>query len=361
MNMTETSQRIETIRKKLGSKLLILGHHYQSEDVIRHTDLRGDSFQLSVAAAENTQCEAIVFCGVHFMAETADILANRPERLAQRGGKRVAVVLPDSGAGCDMADLANIEQVQRCWDEISGFIDTNDITPITYVNSTAELKAFCGRHGGIACTSSNAETVLNWALERRGRILFFPDQHLGRNTALKMGVSESAMPIWNPKLPQGGLTPEEIRGGKVILWDGHCYVHQKFTPEQIDAVRKKYPDVKVIVHLECSQAVVAKADFGGSTNLILQQIRDSVPGSCWAVATEGKMVQRLIAEFPDKTIVNLAPEMSFCETMNKTTPENLLFALECIAAGRPNNVVQVPPTIAQDALICLQRMLAAQP
>ena len=350
MNLND---KIEAIRRQFGSKLLILGHHYQKEEVIRHTDLRGDSYQLSEAAAQRTDCEAIVFCGVHFMAETADILANR-------NGRRLDVILPDLSAGCDMADMASIAQVEQCWTELAKIIDVSDITPITYVNSTAELKAFCGRNGGTACTSSNATAVLRWALERKSRILFFPDQHLGRNTACRLGIAEKDMPTWKPELPCGGLSEQEIRESKIILWDGNCYVHQRFTPEQIDALRQEFPKIQVIVHLECSKEVVDLADDAGSTKLILEKITDSTPGSQWAVGTEANMVNRLIAMFPDKMIRHLSPEPSVCDTMGRISVENLAWSLECLAAGRPQNIIRVPDSIAPDAFVCLERMLTAK-
>lgn len=350
---------IEKIRRQLGSKLLILGHHYQNEEVIRHTDLRGDSFQLSTAAAERSDCEMIVFCGVHFMAETADILANTPERLVLRNGRRVDVFMPDPSAGCDMADLASIKQVEECWNELAKYVDVSDIVPITYVNSTADLKAFCGRNGGISCTSSNAEEVLRWALRRKSRVLFFPDQHLGRNIATKMGIDEKLMPLWKPGVPDGGLSRQEIADGKIILWDGYCYVHQKFTPEQIDAIRKEYPGIQVIVHLECSKDVVDKADYAGSTKLILDLISKSPAGSQWAVGTEWNMVNRLMSMFPDKTIRNLSPAPSCCETMNRISLENLCECLKAVSQHKnaQRYLIHVPEEIAPDAAVCLQRML----
>jgi len=349
--------KIEAVRRQFGPKLLILGHHYQKEEVIRHTDLRGDSYQLSEAAAQRTDCETIVFCGVHFMAETADILANRN---ANHGRWRHNVILPEKSAGCDMADMASIAQVEQCWNELAKTACVSDITPITYVNSTAELKAFCGRNGGIACTSSNATAVLRWALERKERILFFPDQHLGRNTACRLGIAEKNMAVWKAKLPQGGLSDREIKESKILLWEGHCYVHQRFTPEQIETIRKKFPKIRVIVHLECRKDVVDLADDAGSTKLILEKITDSPPGSQWAVGTEASMVNRLIAMFPDKMIRHLSTEPSFCDTMGRTSLENLAWSLECLAAGRPQNIVRVPDAIATDALVCLERMLAAK-
>ncbi len=375
MNMHE---KIEAIRKRLGKKLLILGHHYQRAEVIEHVDLRGDSFQLSAAAAEatdNADCETIVFCGVHFMAETADILANSAENIARRGGRRVNVVLPDPKAGCSMADMATRLAVETCWKKLSEVIDTDDIVPVTYVNSSAELKAFCGLHGGLACTSTNARAVLEWALSRqpspkKGRVLFFPDQHLGRNTALAMGISEAEMPVWDGNMPDfggdlGGNSIEAIRESRIILWNGYCSVHQKFTPEQIDAVRRAEPGIRVIVHPECCRAVVEKADESGSTSFIQDRIVKSPGGTKWAVGTEGRFVERLARENPDKTVVNLAPEPSFCETMSLIDLPRLLQTLETVEAGinpdtapqAAENVVRVEERTAADALVCLHRML----
>ena len=355
-----TAEKIESIRRKFGKKLLILGHHYQKEDVILHTDLRGDSFQLSAAAAEKTDCEYIVFCGVHFMAETADILANRQEQIAVRAGKQSEVLIPDLEAGCPMADLADMSQVDQCWKELAKTIDISEITPITYVNSKAELKAFCGRNGGYACTSTNARAVLERALSERPRVLFLPDQHLGRNTAFKMGISLDEMPVWSPSIIGGGVSAEQLREAKIILWNGYCGVHQKFMPEQIDRIREEYPGIQVIVHPECRFEVVQKADFAGSTSMILSTIEKAPANSKWAVGTEWRMVERLIHLYPDKFICNLAPEKCLCETMNLITPENLLRSLESIETGRPQYVVQVDPAIAPDALVCLQRMLSCK-
>ena len=355
MNLHE---KIEAIRNRLGKKLLILGHHYQREEVIEHTDLRGDSFQLSAAAAENLDCESIVFCGVHFMAETADILANSPENLARRNGRRVDVVLPDLEAGCPMADMATRADVEQCWKKLSEVIDIDDIVPVTYVNSSAALKAFCGIHGGLACTSTNARAVLEWALARKQRVLFFPDQHLGRNTALAMGISETSMPLWDKDMPDfGGNQAGVIRNSRIILWNGYCNVHQKFTPEQIDAIRRAEPNIRIIVHPECSRAVVEKVDESGSTSYILNRINESEPGSKWAVGTEGQFVERLARLNPNKTVLNLSPEPSYCETMSLIDPLKLAESLESIEAGTPKNVIRVDDRTAVDALKCLQRML----
>jgi len=361
--MADLHHHIDTIRQRLGKRLLILGHHYQREEVIVHTDLQGDSFQLSAAAAESTDCETIVFCGVHFMAETADILANSAENLAHRSGQRVNVVLPDLEAGCSMADMATLQTVERCWNELAHIIDTDDLVPITYVNSTAELKAFCGRNGGIACTSTNAKTVLDTALTQKRRVLFFPDQHLGRNTALKMGIAESAMCCWdntatdNANALWGGNSAEQIRNSRIILWNGYCCVHQKFLPEHIDAIREVYPGIRVIVHPECRRDVVEKADESGSTSTILKRISESPTGSSWAVGTESRFVERLARQNPDKTVVNLAFQPSYCETMGLIDLPKLAAALDSVESGQPTKIIRVDSTTATDALRCLQRML----
>ncbi|MEE9603811.1 MAG: quinolinate synthase NadA, partial [Thermoguttaceae bacterium] len=266
-------QRIAVVRAEMGSRLLILGHHYQRDEVIAFSNLRGDSYKLSEMAAADEQCEAIVFCGVHFMAETADILANRAERLKRRDGRRVDVILPDLEAGCSLADMADIDQVEDCWEQLSEVTDVEQITPITYVNSAADLKAFCGRHGGIVCTSANAEAALNWAFAERPRVLFFPDQHLGRNTARAMGIPLEQMPTWDPLREQlGGNDQDAIGNSRVILWKGDCSVHQVFLPQHIDHFREKYPDIKIIVHPECMMEVVDKADLSGSTGKIINAV-----------------------------------------------------------------------------------------
>ena len=355
---------IENIRKRQGKKLLILGHHYQREEVIIHADLQGDSFQLSAAAANNTDCAAIVFCGVHFMAETADILANSSENVARRNGQRVNVLLPDLDAGCSMADMATRQDVERCWDKLSEIVNTNDVTPITYVNSTADLKAFCGRHGGIACTSSNARSVLAAALQQKRQVLFFPDQHLGRNTAIRMGIPTSDIVCWNDRTivdgdaTFGGNTAAQIRKSRIILWNGYCCVHQKFVPDHIDAIRLAFPGIRVIVHPECTQAVVDKSDEAGSTSYIVKQISESPSGSTWAVGTEGRLVERLAKEYPDKTVVNLAFQPSYCDTMGLIDLPKLATVLDSIESGQPHPVIRVDDNTARDALLCLQRMLA---
>ena len=352
------SNRIRAAKARLGQRLLILGHHYQQDEVIEHADLRGDSLQLSQMAAEKP-CDFIVFCGVHFMAETADIVANRPEKLNARSGKRVVVVLPDLAAGCSMADMAAIDQVENAWDDLGKFIDTNDITPVTYINSAASLKAFCGRHGGIVCTSSNAEKTINWAFSRTSRVLFFPDQHLGRNTALKMGITNEQMPVWDPYADSaGGNSAEAIRNSKVILWKGHCSVHQMFRKEHVDAFRSKIPGVKILVHPECPQEVNDLADISGSTGHIIRTVESAAPGTKWAIGTELHLVNRLQKEHPEQEIHFLSPVMCMCATMYRIDLAHLCWSLENLIAGSPVNVITVEPETAKWSLVALERMLA---
>ena len=284
----ELSARITAAREKLGEKLLILGHHYQQDEVIEHADLRGDSYQLSQMAASSKDCRTIIFCGVHFMAETADILANRPEKLDEREGLRVEVILPDMAAGCSMADMAGIRQVEEAWQQLGEVIDTSEMIPVTYINSAASLKAFCGKHGGIVCTSSNAAAVMEWAYERGNRVFFFPDQHLGRNTALSMGITNDQMPVWNPyEEDLGGNTDEAISGSKVVLWKGHCSVHQMFRPEHVEQFRNNHPGIKIMVHPECPQEVndISQARQGRSSRrlktLLLAQNGPLAPSCTW--------------------------------------------------------------------------------
>ncbi|MDR0611643.1 MAG: quinolinate synthase NadA [Planctomycetaceae bacterium] len=378
--MNNLHDEIDAIRQRLGKKLLILGHHYQREEIVAHTDMQGDSFQLSAAAAQNTDCETIIFCGVHFMAETADILANSPENLAKRGGRRVDVVLPDIDAGCSMAEMATRQDVEYCRNSLTTLFDDDKIIPVTYVNSTAELKAFCGQHGGFACTSTNAQAVLREALQlgtsqpgtpqqeslqkqkksQKPCVLFFPDQHLGQNTAIKMGISESQISLWNSNEPDfGGNTPEQIKNSRIILWNGYCCVHQKFVPGHIDEIRKAFPKIRVIVHPECRRDVVEKADESGSTAFILKQITESPAGSQWAVGTESRFVERLARQNPDKTIVNLAFQPSYCETMGLIELPKLAAMLMSVESGLKRNLIRVDDHIAPDALRCLRRMLQA--
>ncbi len=350
--------RIQAVRAEMGKRLLILGHHYQQDEVIALADLRGDSYRLSELAAADRECRAIVFCGVHFMAETADILANRPERLAERGGQRIPVILPDLAAGCSMADMAEIDQVEECWAQLGEVIDPRELMPVTYVNSAASLKAFCGRHGGIVCTSANARAVLDWAFARRQRVLFFPDQHLGRNTALAMGIGLDAMPVWDPHGDElGGNPPEAIRQSRVILWKGHCSVHQMFRPEHVDHFRRLYPDIKILVHPECMREVVAKADATGSTGKIIRLVEEAPAGTRWAIGTELHLVNRLKHEHPEQEIYFLSPMVCMCATMFRIDLAHLCWAVENLAAGTPVHVIRVDDPTAADALKSLRRML----
>jgi quinolinate synthase len=352
------ARRINAVRAEMGPRLLILGHHYQQDEVVALSDLRGDSYQLSQLAAENTRCRAIAFCGVHFMAETADILANRPERLAHRHGQRVTVVLPDLAAGCSLADMAEIDQVEDCWQQLSEVIDTGDLMPITYVNSAAALKAFCGRHGGIVCTSANAAGALRWAFARRSRVLFFPDQHLGRNTARAMGIPLAEMPVWNPHEHElGGNSPEALRRGRVLLWQGHCSVHQMFLPQHVDRFRQRYPGIKILVHPECMMEVVDRADVIGSTGKIIRAVEESPPGTRWAIGTELHLVHRLKHEHPEQQIHFLSPVVCMCATMYRIDLAHLCWSLENLAAGTPVNVIEVDAETARWALVALERML----
>ncbi len=357
----ELSARIEAVRREMGPRLLILGHHYQQDEVIAHADLRGDSYQLSQLAASSRDCRVIVFCGVHFMAETADILANRPEKLAERDGERVRVILPDMAAGCSMADMAAIDQVEAAWIELGDSVDTNDITPVTYINSAASLKAFCGRHGGIVCTSSNARAVLDWSFRRTKRVFFFPDQHLGRNTALAMGITNDQMPVFNPYEPElGGNTDAAIEASKVILWKGHCSVHQMFTAAHVALFRQRYPGIKVLVHPECPQEVNDIADVSGSTSKIIKTVEAAPPGTKWAIGTELHLVNRLKHEHPEQEIHFLSPVVCMCATMYRIDLAHLCWSLENLAAGMPVNTIEVDPQVAHHSLVALERMLEVQ-
>jgi quinolinate synthase len=350
--------RIQRVRDQMGPRLLILGHHYQQDEVIALSDLRGDSYQLSESAAASGQCRAIAFCGVHFMAETADILANRPERLTERNGQRVTVVLPDLGAGCSLADMADIDQVEDCRQQLAEVIDVEDLTPITYVNSSASLKAFCGRHGGIVCTSANARAVLQWAFARRSRVLFFPDQHLGRNTAKAMGIPPTEMPLWDPRQAElGGNSADAVRRSRVLLWRGHCSVHQMFLPAHVDQFRAKYPGIQILVHPECMMEVVDKADVVGSTGRIIRAVAEAPAGTKWAIGTELHLVNRLKHQHPEQEIHFLSPMVCMCATMYRIDLPHLCWALENLAAGTPVNVIEVDTDTARGALLALERML----
>ncbi|MCH8922645.1 MAG: quinolinate synthase NadA [Planctomycetes bacterium] len=352
------AERIDAVRAEMGQRLMILGHHYQQDEVIAHADLAGDSYRLSQLAAESDQCRQIAFCGVHFMAETADILANTPQKLQQRGGERVRVILPDMAAGCSMADMADIDSVEACWEDLAEVIGTGDITPVTYINSTASLKAFCGRHGGIVCTSSNARAVLDWAFERTGRVFFFPDQHLGRNTAEAMGIPLDQMPVWNPYDEElGGNTQEQLARSKVLLWQGHCSVHQMFTPAHVDLLRKQHSGIKILVHPECNREVFQMADVYGSTGKIIETVETAPAGSKWAIGTELHLVNRLKTEHPEQEIHFLSPVVCMCATMYRIDLAHLCWSLENLAAGTPVNVVEVDEETARWALVAVERML----
>lgn len=357
LDKLELIARIAAVKRQLGSELLVLGHHYQQDEVIAFADLTGDSYQLSKMAAESRDCQYIVFCGVHFMAETADLLANRPEKLSERQGKRVTVILPDLAAGCSMADMAAIQQVEAAWEDLGEWIDTQEITPVTYINSAASLKAFCGRHGGIVCTSSNAAAVLEWAFGRTRRVLFFPDQHLGRNTALKMGIPQDQMPVWDPHAEMGGLTEDALQNSRVILWKGHCSVHQMFQAAHVHQFRRQYPDIKILVHPECPQEVNDLADYSGSTSYIIRTVQAAAPGTQWAIGTELHLVNRLKQQHPEQQIHFLSPVICMCATMYRIDLPHLCWSLENLAAGTPVNVIEVDADTSRWALTALERML----
>lgn len=337
-------QRIRKAKATLGSRLVILGHHYQKDEVIEYSDFRGDSLKLAQLAAQEQDADYIVFCGVHFMAETADILT----------GSKQKVILPDLMAGCSMADMANIDQVEECWQVLK---DTyhKDILPITYVNSTADIKAFCGRHGGLTCTSSNAGRVFDWALTQDKIILFMPDEHLGRNTGATHGISAQEMLLWDPEAIELELPQTAPR---LVLWQGFCSVHQKFTTQHVDSVRQNMPGVKVIVHPECSREVVEKADLNGSTEYIIRQISESAAGTKWAIGTELNLVNRLAQTNPDKQIVSLNPSTCLCDTMNRIDRPHLLWALENLVNNQIVNQITVDSQTATDAVLALDRMLS---
>jgi quinolinate synthase len=336
-------------RTALGDRALILGHHYQRDEVIQFADITGDSFKLAQAAAEQSSAEFIFFCGVHFMAESADILTSAKQR----------VILPDLAAGCSMADMATANQVNECWKELEKIGVASRTTPVTYMNSSAAIKSFTGEHGGTICTSSNAQKSLEWAFSKSEKVLFLPDQHLGRNTAvLALGLSLDDCVLWNPWKPMGGLTEDQIRGAKMILWRGHCSVHGRFTRESIQEVRTRIPEVQVIVHPECQHEVVADADVVGSTEKIIQVVSQSAPGSKWAVGTELNLVSRLASQNPDKEVVFLDKTVCYCSTMNRIDLPHLVWSMESILAGHIVNQVKVDSRIAQYSKVALEQMLA---
>jgi quinolinate synthase len=346
----EVQERIVRAKAALDGRLVILGHHYQRDEVIRHADFTGDSFKLARSAAERKEADYIVFCGVHFMAESADILS----------GEGQTVFLPDLNAGCTMADMAEIDQVEAAFEDVRETVG-EEILPITYMNSSAALKAFCGRHGGAVCTSSNARAVLEWAFRSRPRVLFFPDQHLGRNTGYRMGVPLEAMPVFDPYEDRGGLTPAQMREARIILWKGHCSVHNRFTPDMVDRRRAEIPGVKVVVHPECRFEVAQKADAVGSTEGILKTVRESPPGTKWTVGTELNMVARLAREqaAQGRQVVSLDDCFCACSTMFRIDPPHLLWVLEGLLEGDlTRNPVRVPPKTAAEARAALDRMLA---
>ena len=357
---TELDARIRAAKATLGDRVVILGHFYQREEVVTHADYVGDSFQLAGAAKAHPEAEAMVFCGVHFMAETADLLS-RPEQ---------AVILPNLAAGCSMADMANIDQVEECWEqlqEVFGDLTAADaegkvpVIPVTYMNSSAAIKGFVGRHGGIVCTSSNARTVLEWAFQRGQRVLFFPDQHLGRNTAKAMGIDVAQMPMWNPRQPLGGNETDALEASRVILWHGFCSVHRRFTVAQIEAARAEHPGVRVIVHPECPMEVVDAADESGSTDYIRKAIDAATEPTTFAVGTEINLVRRLAAQYPQHTIYCLDPVVCPCSTMYRIHPGYLAWVLESLVAGAVINRITVPDDVADPARVALERMLAVKP
>jgi quinolinate synthase len=343
----ELDERIAAARAQLGSQLLILGHHYQRPEVIRWADERGDSFKLAQLAARSEVATDIVFCGVHFMAESADILTGNHQR----------VVLPDVNAGCSMADMADHDQVIEAWEEIAAVTDIERVVPITYMNSSAALKAFVGEHGGAVCTSSNARLVLEWAFARGDKVLFFPDQHLGRNTGYAMGFDESHMRVWNPHRDLGGLDEPDVKETTFLLWKGHCTVHQRFQPSQVEAFRAEHPDGMVLIHPECSHEVVELADRVGSTERLLEWVDAAPPGATLGIGTEIHMVQRLAAEHPDKTVVSLDPLVCPCSTMFRIDGPHLAWCLDSLTRGEVVNQIVVDEHTARWARVALQRML----
>ncbi|MDA2997964.1 MAG: quinolinate synthase NadA [Actinomycetota bacterium] len=342
-------ERANQARSSLGDRAMILGHHYQRDEVIAYADIRGDSFKLAQAAADNPSAEFIFFCGVHFMAESADILTTQNQK----------VILPDLAAGCSMADMATAAQVEDCWQELEKLGVAKKTIPITYMNSSAAIKAFTGKNNGAVCTSSNAMRAMKWAFEKGEKVLFLPDQHLGRNTAvLSLGLKLEDCVIWNPWKPSGGLSAAQIKMAKVILWRGHCSVHGRFTVENIENVRRVLPQVKVLVHPECQHEVVARADVVGSTEMIIKTVTDSPSGSKWAIGTELNLVQRLARENPDKEVVFLDKTVCYCSTMNRIDLPHLVWAMEALLAGRVVNQIKVDEQVAKQAKVALERMLA---
>ena len=342
-------ERAKAARAALGSKAMVLGHHYQRDEVIAFADIRGDSFKLAQAAADNSEAEFIFFCGVHFMAESADILTTPNQK----------VILPDLSAGCSMADMATASQVNDCWQVLGKLGVAAKTIPITYMNSSAAIKAFTGKNNGAVCTSSNAARAMKWAFENGEKILFLPDQHLGRNTAvLSLGLTLNDCVLWNPWKPNGGLTDDQIKKSKVILWRGHCSVHGRFSIQNINDVRQQVPGIKVLVHPECQHEVVSNADVVGSTEMIIKTVRESAPGSKWAIGTELNLVSRLANENLDKQVVFLDKTVCYCSTMNRIDLPHLVWVMESLVSGRLVNQIKVEAEIAKYAKVALERMLA---
>lgn len=341
--------RAKAAKAALGSRVMILGHHYQRDEVIQFADITGDSFKLAQAAAEQSEAEYIVFCGVHFMAESADILT----------GENQKVILPDLAAGCSMADMATAAQVDQCWKDLSDLGLSDQTIPVTYMNSSAAIKSFTGKHGGTICTSSNAEKTLRWAFGKGEKVLFLPDQHLGRNTAVKdLGLSLADCVVWNPWKPMGGLTEAEIRSAKMILWRGHCSVHGRFNLQSIVDFREKIPEINIIVHPECQNEVVSAADYVGSTEMIIKTVSEAAPGTQWAVGTELNLVGRLAAMNPDKKVFFLDRTVCYCSTMNRIDLPHLVWALESLVSGQIVNQIKVDSETAKYSKVALEQMLA---
>lgn len=341
--------RAKAAKEALGSRALILGHHYQRDEVIAFADITGDSFKLAQAAAAQSSAEYIIFCGVHFMAESADILT----------GSHQKVILPDLAAGCSMADMATASQVDQCWSDLEKLGIAVKTVPVTYMNSSAAIKSFTGKHGGTVCTSSNAEKTLRWAFAKAEKVLFLPDQHLGRNTAVRdLGLSLDDCVVWNPWKPQGGLTEDEIKNAKMILWRGHCSVHGRFTKQSIDDFRTRIPEINIIVHPECQNDVVAAADVVGSTEKIIKTVSESAPGTAWAVGTELNLVGRLAAQNPDKKVYFLDRTVCYCSTMNRIDLPHLVWALESLVKGQVVNEIKVDEETSRYSKLALEQMLA---
>ena len=345
----EIYERIQEAKRKLGDRVVILGHHYQRDDVICHADLTGDSFKLSQQASARSKADYIVFCGVHFMAESADILSAEHQQ----------VILPDLAAGCSMADMARLEQVESAWEQLKE-IGLNSLAPITYMNSAADIKAFCGFHDGVVCTSSNAVPLFDWALKRYEKLFFFPDEHLGRNTGIKFGIPLDQMVVWDPRLELGGNSVAALKSAKIILWKGFCSVHGRFQARHVDDRRAEYPGIKILAHPECRYEVIAKSDLNGSTEFIIKTITEAPAGSKWAIGTELNLVNRLAKKNPDKFVTLLAPDLCMCATMFRISPENLLWSLENLVQGVVVNPIKVDRETAKWAKAALDRMLAIQ-